>query len=45
MIGIFNIHNHILPEVDDGADDFKEALQMLKLEYQDGSIIYSNFPY
>ena len=36
MIGIFNIHNHILPEVDDGADDFKEALQMLKLEYQDG---------
>ena len=36
MTGIFNIHNHILPEVDDGADDFKEALQMLKLEYSDG---------
>ena len=26
MTGIFNIHNHILTEVDDGADDFKEAL-------------------
>lgn len=36
MTGIFNIHNHILPEVDDGADDFKEALQMLELEYSDG---------
>ena len=36
MTGIFNVHNHILPEVDDGADDIKEALQMLELEYQDG---------
>ena len=33
---MIDVHCHILPEVDDGADDMKEALQMLELEYQDG---------
>ena len=36
MTGLINVHTHILPGVDDGADDLEEALKMLELEYQDG---------
>lgn len=36
MIGIIDVHCHILPGVDDGADTVEEALSMLKREYEDG---------
>lgn len=32
----FDIHSHILPDVDDGAKDMKEALTLLKLMKKDG---------
>ena len=34
--GIFDMHCHIVPFVDDGAEDMKEALAMLKEEYLQG---------
>ncbi|HIT90003.1 MAG TPA: hypothetical protein IAC41_06260 [Candidatus Merdenecus merdavium] len=34
--GWYDIHNHMLPGVDDGAKDWKEAKNMLKLAYQEG---------
>lgn len=36
MLDICDIHCHILPEVDDGADSMKSALGLLKKEYDDG---------
>lgn len=36
MRGIVDIHCHILPNVDDGADGEKEAVQLLKSEYVNG---------
>ena len=30
MTGLINVHTHILPGVDDGADDLEEALKMYK---------------
>lgn len=36
MSGYYDIHCHILPEVDDGAENFDMAVKMLKQEYEDG---------
>lgn len=36
MIGIYDIHTHFLPDVDDGAKNMEETREMLKLEYYDG---------
>lgn len=36
MRGLFDIHCHVIPEVDDGAPDFNEAIKMLKIEYKEG---------
>lgn len=36
MKGIYDIHTHIIPEVDDGADTLKTAKKMLRREYTDG---------
>lgn len=36
MTGIIDIHAHILPGVDDGADSWEEAEQMLLMAYQQG---------
>ncbi|WP_461809612.1 CpsB/CapC family capsule biosynthesis tyrosine phosphatase [Faecalimonas sp.] len=36
MRGLTDIHNHILPMVDDGAKTVKEALKMLRIEVEDG---------
>ena len=33
---LFDIHCHIIPGVDDGASDTKEALAMLRAEYEQG---------
>ena len=43
MKGIFDIHCHILPGVDDGAASMDETLRLLALEYEDGvrSIIFT----
>ena len=30
------MHCHILPGVDDGADDMDEAVELLRLEYEQG---------
>ncbi|MDO5337686.1 MAG: capsular biosynthesis protein [Eubacteriales bacterium] len=36
MTGLYDVHCHILPGVDDGAKDMKEALGMLKMQYESG---------
>lgn len=36
MQGIIDIHCHILPGIDDGAETVKEAQEMLKMQYKDG---------
>lgn len=36
MLGIYDIHCHILPGVDDGAKDMDMAMELLKAEYRDG---------
>lgn len=36
MEGIYDIHCHILPGVDDGAADIETAVQLLRMEYRDG---------
>ena len=33
---MIDIHNHILPHTDDGADDMEEAIQMARIAHQDG---------
>lgn len=41
MEGFYDIHCHILPGVDDGAENMKAALRLLTMEYQDGvRVIY-----
>lgn len=34
--GWYDIHNHMLPEVDDGAADWNETQKMLQLAYEEG---------
>lgn len=36
MSGFYDIHAHILPCVDDGAEDLKETVKILRMEYEDG---------
>ena len=34
--GLFDMHCHIVPAVDDGAQSVKEAFAMLQMEYDQG---------
>lgn len=34
--GIFDIHCHIVPGVDDGAADIEETRKLLEMEYKQG---------
>lgn len=36
MTGIYDIHCHILPAVDDGAGSMKESMRLLEMEYAQG---------
>lgn len=36
MKGLYDVHCHIIPNVDDGADNMEESIKMLKLEYAEG---------
>ena len=36
MTGYWDIHNHILPGVDDGSGCMRETMQMLEEEYRQG---------
>lgn len=36
MMKIFDMHCHILPQVDDGASSIEQAINMLKMAYEDG---------
>lgn len=36
MTGIYDVHCHIVPEVDDGADNIETAVKLLQMEYKDG---------
>lgn len=36
MENLYDIHCHILPGVDDGADSIEESMEMLKIEFKDG---------
>lgn len=35
MTGLFDIHCHMIPGVDDGAKDMKTAIKLLQMEYED----------
>ncbi len=37
MIPTVDLHTHILPSVDDGAENFKESLQMLRIAEKNGT--------
>lgn len=36
MTGMYDVHCHILPAVDDGAASIKESMRLLKMEYAQG---------
>ena len=36
MTGLFDIHCHIVPHVDDGSKSLEESRRMLEMEYEDG---------
>ena len=36
MTGYWDVHCHLLPGVDDGADSLAESMRMLRMEYADG---------
>lgn len=36
MTGLFDMHCHIVPGVDDGSDSLEESKQLLQLEYEQG---------
>ena len=36
MQGLFDMHCHIIPGVDDGSKSMEESMEMLGMEYQDG---------
>lgn len=36
MLGYYDIHNHILPGVDDGSPDMEETRRMLLIAYEEG---------
>ena len=38
MSGYIDMHCHILPEVDDGAQSIEETVQMLRIAYQEGIV-------
>lgn len=37
MKGFVDIHSHILPGVDDGADSIEEAVELVKMAYKEGT--------
>ena len=39
-----DIHNHVLPGLDDGASDEKESMRMLKSAAKQGVLIFLSFP-
>ena len=46
MTGIYDLHSHILPNIDDGSSSLEETEQMLRKEYQDGvRVIFSTSHY
>lgn len=34
--GLYDIHNHILPGVDDGSEDLKMSMELIDMEYKSG---------
>ena len=36
MTGLYDIHTHILPMIDDGSTSMEETMKMLRMEYEDG---------
>ena len=36
MLGIYDIHTHFIPNVDDGSSSLEETIELLKHEYNDG---------
>ena len=34
--GLFDIHCHLIPGVDDGAQDLEETRRLLRMEYEQG---------
>jgi protein-tyrosine phosphatase len=42
---VIDLHTHVLPGVDDGAADLDEALAMLELARQDGTVVVAATPH
>ena len=40
MSGYIDMHCHILPEVDDGAESIEETVQMLQIAYRGRNPLY-----
>ena len=38
---ITDLHNHIVPNIDDGSDSFEMSLEMIRMLYNQGVIIVS----
>ena len=38
MMRIADIHCHVLPYVDDGAQDWDESAELLKMQYEQGFV-------
>ena len=36
MSGLYDVHCHIVPHVDDGASSMEESMNLLRMEYEDG---------
>ena len=42
MTGIYDIHTHFIPSVDDGSASMRETMELLNMDYQDGvRVIYA----
>ena len=37
MVSFSDIHTHILPNIDDGAENIQTAMEMLRMAYNDGT--------
>lgn len=42
---VYDLHNHVLPDLDDGAKDFEESVKMLKIAQEEGILTVAATPH